>query len=97
MAIATGLISSLFMSLRPETCLTAAAPMLASWLYQSLPLLSFAIHSFLPYHVNEKLRCTRYGFGAILKKVQRYQGHLLRYSLLGLLPKGFKLAGSEAQ
>ena len=41
---------------------TAAAPMLASWFYQSLPLFSFVVHSFLHYCVDDDLRYARYGF-----------------------------------
>ena len=44
MAIATALISSLFnVALSAPT---TAAPMLASWFYQSSPLFSFVLHSF---------------------------------------------------
>ena len=40
---------------------TTAAPMLASWFYQSLSLFSFVLHSFLYYHVGGNLH---YGFSA---------------------------------
>jgi len=35
---------------------TAAAPMLASWFYQSLPLFSFIVHSLFHYRVGDDLR-----------------------------------------
>jgi len=49
MVKATGLISSCRFVPRCALSPNAAAPMLASWFYQSLPLLSFALHSFLHY------------------------------------------------
>ena len=36
--------------------------MLASWFYQSLPLFSFVLHSFLPYHVGDDLWYVHYDF-----------------------------------
>ena len=50
MAKATGLIFSLiFVALSQDV--PAAAPMLASWFNQSLPLFSFVLHSFLLYRI----------------------------------------------
>ena len=50
MAKATGLIFSLiFVALSQDV--PAAAPTLASWFNQSLPLFSFVLHSFLPYRI----------------------------------------------
>jgi len=42
---------------------TAAAPVLASW-YQSLPLFSFELHSFIHCRVGDDLWYARYVFGA---------------------------------
>ena len=39
-------------------------------------------------HIGEDLQCVHYGFGVRLGRVQSQQGHLICYSLLGLLPKG---------
>jgi len=46
-----GLISSLFKVASSRFSPTAGAPMLASWLYQSLPLFSFVFRSLLHCHV----------------------------------------------
>jgi len=46
---------------------TAAAPVLASWFYQSLPLFSFELHSFIDCCVGDDLQYARYGFGARLR------------------------------
>ena len=62
MAITTGLISSLFNVTLSVDLPTAAAPTLASWFYQSLPLFSIVLHSFLHYCVGDNLQCTCYGF-----------------------------------
>jgi len=94
MAIATGLIF-----FTKKHCLyvflpTAAAPMLASWFYQSLPLLSFVLHSFLHYCIGDDLR---YMLQCETWRVQSWQGlFLCCYSLLGMLPKVFKVDGNEA-
>jgi len=67
MAVATGLISSLFnvaSSGDVPFSPTAAAPVLAS---QNLPLFSFVLHSFLPYHVGGDLWYAHYGFGVRLR------------------------------
>ena len=44
---------------------TAAAPMLASWFYQSLPLFSFVLHYFLHYRIGNNLQYS--GFHGRLK------------------------------
>ena len=44
--------------------------MLASWFYQSLPLFSFVLHSFLPYCVDDNLRYAHYSFGVRLEQEQ---------------------------
>ena len=45
---------------------TSATPMLASWFYQSLPLFSSILLSFLHYGTGDDLRYTHHGFSAIL-------------------------------
>ena len=66
MGIATGLISSLFNCyFVPRRVFSpTAVPVLESWFYQTLPLFSFMLHSFLPYHVGDNFWHARYGFGA---------------------------------
>jgi len=49
---------------------TAAAPKLTSWFYQSSPLFSFVLHSFLHCHIGDDLRYAHYGFNAKLRQVQ---------------------------
>ena len=68
MGIATGLISSLFNCyFVPRRVFSpTAVPVLESRFYQSLPLFSFMLHSFLPYHVGDHLPYACYGFGADL-------------------------------
>ena len=71
MAIATGLISSLynvastqdvpFLQLQQLQCL-------ATWFYQSLPLFSLELHSSLHYCVGDDLRYAHYDFSARLSK-----------------------------
>jgi len=75
---------------------TAAAPVLASWFYQSLPLFSFVLHSFLPYRIGDNLRYVHYGkcstcimASAVraLWQVQYKPGGFLHHSLLGMVAK----------
>jgi len=61
---------------------TAAAPMLSSWFYQSLPLFSFVLHSFLPYNIDDDLVHTCYGFVAWLGKHMQSWGSF--YTILCL-------------
>ena len=58
---------------------TLAAPMLASWFYQSLTLFSFVLYSFLHYWVGDDLQYTRYGKTRVSVVLA---GVLLNYSLL---------------
>ena len=66
-----------------------AAPKLALWFYQSLPLFPFVLHSFLQCHVGGNLQYVHYGFSVRLGG-KCGAGQFLHYSLLGLLPKVFK-------
>ena len=68
MAIAIGLISSLFniTSSRDVRFHPAAAPLLASWFYHCSPLFSFVFHSFLPYCAGDDLQFVCDGFGVRL-------------------------------
>ena len=70
MAVATGLIfhCSMLLVLRHAFLPTTAAPMLASWFYQSLPLFSFVLHSFLQHRKGDDLRYVHYGFSTRLGK-----------------------------
>ena len=61
MAVPTGLIS-LLLNFSLHLFTTAAAPTLASWFYQSLPLFSFVLHLFLHHHVDDDLQFMCYGF-----------------------------------
>ena len=63
---------------------TAAAPVLASWFYQNLPLFSFVLHSFLPYCIRDDLRYMHFGFGERLYLSAVQAGALLHYSLHGM-------------
>jgi len=71
MAVATGLISSLFNVASsgdvPFRQLHAAAPVLASWFYQSSLLFFFVLHFLLPYRIGDDLQYARYGFGVRLR------------------------------
>jgi len=68
----------------------AVASVLASWLYENLPLFSLVLHSFLHCHVGDNLWYMHYGFSARLGKAQCWQRPFLHYSLLGMLPKVFE-------
>ena len=60
-------------------------------LHHSLLVFSFVLHFFLHCHIGDDLRYARYGFGRRLKQVQCWQGHLLHYTLLGMLAKVFEV------
>ena len=49
---------------------TLATPILASCFYQSLPLISFVLHSFLRYYIGDDLWYAHYGFSVGPGQVQ---------------------------
>ena len=79
--------------LRPESCLlpAAAAPMLTSWFYQTLPL--FPIPSSL-YCIGENQRYTCYGFSetwVIAKLAGTFLTQLFAWTVTQRAPKVFEL------
>ena len=72
MAMATGFgVFTIQQRFAPRRALlpTAAALVLELWFYQSLPLVSFVLHSFLPYRIGDNLKDTCYGFSVRLDEV----------------------------
>ena len=90
MAIATGLITSLF-NVALSGDMPFCQPQQLQCFYHGFTFVLFLLHSFLPYRVVNDLWYVRYGFGARLEQVQSKQGRFLHYSLLELLAKHLKI------
>jgi len=62
-----------------------------------LPKVIRVLHLFLHYRVGDDFQFTPYGLSARLGLSVELAGAHLMYSLFGIVPKVFKVAGNEAQ